>query len=93
MVVKTYRQFVRKDFSEDELQQRIGKLVGEGVEAGLLMLEILMWYYVLFVRKDTEIEFAGEQHFSYHEKDGNASNQFAFIIIILFEIPLVHLLL
>ena len=36
LVVKTYRQFVRKDFSEDELQQRIRKLVGEGVPAGLL---------------------------------------------------------
>ena len=83
---------MRKDFSEDELQQRIRKLVGEGVAAGLLMLEILMWYYVLLVRRDTEIEFAGEQYFSYHEKDGNAGNQFAFIII-MFEIPLAHLLL
>ena len=48
---------------------------------------------MLLVRKGTEIEFAGEQHFSYYEKDGNASNQFAFIMIILFEIPLAHLLL
>ena len=83
MVANTYRQFVRTKLSEDELQQRIRDLVGEGVRSGVLMLEIPMWYKVLFVRKDTEIEFSGVQHFGYNEKDGNVSNQFAFIDVIL----------
>ncbi len=58
----------------------------------LYLLEARIWLYALFSRRKT-FEFEGKQHFSYSNHNGNASNQQGFIFIILFELPIVHLIL
>lgn len=45
------------------------------------------------MRKGEQLRFRGEQHFSYDKNDGNASNQFAIIMMIAFELPLTHFML
>lgn len=61
--------------------------------APLALFEMRIWYYGLFMRNGERLRFRGEQHFSYDKNDGNASNQFAFIMVVLFEMPLMHVLL
>lgn len=61
--------------------------------ARLLALDARMWFYALFASTRRPIEFPGDAHFSYHTKDGNASNQQGFIFLILVETPILHVLL
>jgi hypothetical protein len=44
------------------------------------------------MRKGELLRYRGEQHFSYDKNDGNVSNQFAMIMVMLFEMPLSHLM-
>ncbi|NKF51308.1 hypothetical protein G3R49_12150 [Shewanella sp. WXL01] len=59
----------------------------------LLMVETRVWSYLLFAHKVKPQHFEGEQHFYSDLKDGTQSNQLGFIMIMLFELPIVHLLL
>ena len=61
--------------------------------ARLLALEARMWFYALFASIRRPPGFPGEAHFSYHAIDGNASNQQAFIVLILVETPVLHVLI
>ncbi|MEO7062924.1 MAG: hypothetical protein ABI082_04015, partial [Dokdonella sp.] len=58
-----------------------------------LAFEVRMWFYALFANAKRTLTFAGEEHFSYHAKDGHASNQQGFIFLIAFELPIMHVLL
>jgi hypothetical protein len=60
--------------------------------APFALFEARIWSYGLFMRKGERLKFRGEQHFSYDKNEGNASNQFALIMLMLFEMPLSHLL-
>ena len=75
------------------ISQPIEKLLGKGVISAILSFEARVWTYALFAKNINCDFFSGEQHFSYHKKDGTQSNQLGFIIIILFELPVMHLLL
>jgi len=37
--------------------------------------------------------FQGQRHFNYHKKDGAQSNSLGFVFIMLFELPILHMLL
>lgn len=56
----------------------------------IALFESRVWYYGLLMRNGGRLSFKGEQHFKYEKNDGNASNQIALIMIILFEVPLTH---
>ncbi|PAJ75061.1 hypothetical protein CJF42_07070, partial [Pseudoalteromonas sp. NBT06-2] len=45
-----------------------------------------------FSKKIRQQYFTGDSHFTCHKKDGTQSNQLGFILIILFELPIMHLL-
>lgn len=66
---------------------------GDTPVARLLAFEVRMWFYALFVSAKRKLVFAGDEHFSCHAKDGHASNQQGFILLILIELPIVHVLL
>ena len=66
---------------------------GDSAITRLLVLEARMWFYALFASGRRPTQFPGEAHFSTHAKDGNASNQLGFIMLILFELPIAHVLL
>jgi hypothetical protein len=71
----------------------ISEPIGVGVLAKLLNFETRMWSFALFSQRIKQENYKGDHHFSYHQKDGAQSNLLGFIIIILFELPLAHLLL
>lgn len=75
---------------------RDGGNVDEAMESALsskpVLFEARIWYYGLFLRRGERLAFRGEQHFGYANNGGNASNQFAFLMVILFEMPLAHLI-
>ncbi len=76
---------------DQALQGAMEKKLGTSFSSRLALFEARVWLYALF--KPRHPRYAGEQHFSYAKLDGNASNQLGFIIAILFELPLAHLLL
>ncbi|WP_144395580.1 hypothetical protein [Pleionea sediminis] len=90
LIFKTYRSLSKGDVNEEKLKAGVRKHIGEGVGANLLIFELLMWYYsILSWRKKTVFE--GDNFFTYHSKDGNASSQLAFVIVTAIGIPIVHL--
>ncbi|MEO5558928.1 MAG: hypothetical protein ABIO49_04080 [Dokdonella sp.] len=66
---------------------------GDTPVAQLLAFEVRLWFYALFATAKRQLVFAGDEHFSCHAKDAHASNQQGFILLILIELPIVHLLL
>lgn len=75
------------------IEEPINRFLGETLVAKLLSFEIRMWTYALFAGRINTAQFRGKQHFSYHQKDGAESNLLGFIILIIFELPIMHLLL
>lgn len=75
------------------ISQPIESIVGKGVISALLSFEARVWTYALFSKNIKQHNFNGDIHFSCHKKDGTQSNQLGFILIILFELPIMHLLL
>lgn len=75
------------------ISQPIEKTLGKGAISSLLSFEARVWTYALFSKKIKQQYFTGDSHFSCHKKDGAQSNQLGFILIILFELPVMHMLL
>lgn len=71
----------------------IQHFVGNGITASVLAFETRMWTYALFGKSISFAQFGGQQHFSYHNKDGAQSNAMGFILLMLLEIPLLHIVL
>ncbi len=82
--------------SEDpdlSIETPIKRYLGEGPVAQLLSLETRMWTYALFSNRVNIENFRGDQHFSYHKKDGTQSNLLGFVLLIALEAPIMHLFL
>jgi hypothetical protein len=73
------------------LQAGIENKLGKSFSTQLVFWEARIWLYALF--KPNNPRYAGDRHFSYAKQHGNASNQMGFILAILLEMPLAHLLL
>ncbi len=93
-LVRRIRALMRLSGDADEaLASAIhDRFAGTGL-APFALFEARIWYYGLFMRRGDQLRFAGRQHFSYDKNDGNVSNQFALIMVMLFEMPLSHLML
>lgn len=85
---------MRLDGNADEAMATAirARFAGTGF-APFALFEARIWYYALFMRRGERLRFAGQQHFSYDKNDGNVSNQFALIMVMLFEMPLSHFML
>ncbi len=75
------------------ISQPIEKLLGKSAISALLTFEARVWTYALFSKKIKRQSFAGDSHFTSHKKDGTQSNQLGFLLFILFELPMTHMLL
>ena len=75
------------------IEKPIKQYLGEGPVAKLLSFETRMWTYALFSKRVKLENFSGQQHFTYHKKDGAQSNLHGFLFLIAFETPIMHLLL
>ena len=71
----------------------IEKVFGSSLFSSILSLEGRVWSFALFASQIQSSAYRGNQHFYYDKKDGAHSNLLGFILLIVIEIPLVHLLL
>ncbi|AGP80549.1 hypothetical protein I533_02780 [Alteromonas mediterranea MED64] len=71
----------------------IEKVFGPSLFSSILSLEGRVWSFALFASQIKSSAYRGNQHFYYDTKDGAQSNLFGFMLLIIIEIPLVHLLL
>lgn len=93
-LVRKMRALARLDGNVDDAMARtIRGRLGRGAAGWFALFEARIWYYGLFMRDGARLRFRGERHFSYDKNEGNASNQIAVIMLIVFELPLSHLLL
>ncbi len=86
----------RGDDVDEAIRQPVERLFGTGVLAQVMQLEARVWTWLLFGHRLTSAENQDKhriQTFSVHNKDGAQSNALGFILLIAFEIPIVHLLL
>jgi len=75
------------------ISEPIENILGKGPISTLLSFEARVWTYTLFSKRISQQYFAGDKHFSCYKKDGAQSSQLGFILIILFELPFMHILL
>ena len=85
LLVRRCTVLLRRGGNVDEVMESV-------LSNKLVLFEARIWYYGLFLRRGERLVFQGEQHFSYANNGGNASNQFGFLMVILFEMPLAHLI-
>ncbi|GAB2684592.1 hypothetical protein [Aliiglaciecola aliphaticivorans] len=93
-VIFAIKGALSKDSDPDmAISQPIERILGKGTVSLILSFEARVWTYALFSKQIKRQNFMGEHHFSYHMKDGTQSNQLGFILIMLFELPIMHMLL
>lgn len=59
----------------------------------VLAFEVRLWFWALFGSAKRSFAFAGDRHFGTHAKDGHASNQQGFLLLVGAEIPILHVVL
>ena len=84
---------VNKEDPDLAVAHPIEKMFGASFFSSILALEGRVWSFALFASRINSSAYRGNQHFYYDKKDGAQSNLFGFILLIIIEIPLVHLLL
>ena len=93
-VVVAIRAALRNDKDPDRaIGDPINKYLGQTFISAIMQFDIRMWTYALFPKKVRSENFVGDKHFYSHLKDGVQSFLQGFVFLIIFEIPLVHLLL
>ena len=75
------------------IEEPIKRYLGDGLVAKVFSFETRLWTYALFASRIKPERFNGEQHFTYHQKDGAQSNLLGFILLIIIELPIAHVLL
>lgn len=95
LIASTLRLVVRlaRERNPDyALREGVERTLGAALASRILAFDMRMWLHVFAGTRRTW-DYAGDAHFSYHRKDGNASNQQAFLILLLIDLPIGHGLL
>ena len=91
LLVHKVRGMLRASGNVDQvLRASLADKFGKGWLGRLAHFEARIWYYGLFMRKDARLQFAGQQHFSYANNDGNIHHQFCLVMLLIFDMPLSH---
>lgn len=75
------------------IESVITNKLGNGFVSRLLIFETRMWLFLFCGHRITKDLFDGDEHFSYHNKDGAQSNAIGFLLVILLELPIMHIVL
>ncbi len=78
---------------DDAIAAPVYKWLGSGLVAKIMCFEARMWSFLIFNKRIKQENYQGDLHFSYHRKDDIHGTALGFIWLIVFEIPIVHLLL
>jgi FtsH-binding integral membrane protein len=84
------------DKSQDpdlSISEPIESIVGKSAISQLLCFEARVWTYLLFSSRISKNNFEGNSHYYGYKKDGTKSNLMGFIMLIAFELPIMHLIL
>jgi hypothetical protein len=83
----------RSEDPDQSIEKSIKQYFGAGPVATFLSFETRMWTFVFIANRIKSEHFSGDQHFSYHQKDGAQSNLQGLIFLMAFEMPIMHLFL
>lgn len=93
-VVVAIRASLQKNRDPDlSISEPIEHFVGQSTITKLLSFEARVWTYFLFAKHINKSHFTGEMHFYGDRKDGTQSNLLGFILLMVFEMPIMHLVL
>ena len=93
-VILAIKASLQKNKDPDlSISEPIEKHLGTTAISKILTFEARVWTYFLFARKVKQNHFIGHSHFYGHNKDGAQSNQLGFILVMAFELPIMHLIL
>lgn len=91
--IAVHASLVNKEDPDLAVANPIEKIFGSSLFSSILSIEGRVWSFALFAYQIKSSAYRGDQHFFYDKKDGAQSNLLGFILLIIIEIPLVHLLL
>ena len=78
---------------DEAIAQPVQRKFGTTLFSSLLCFETRMWTFALFSSRIRKRDYRGQQHFSYHQKDGANTHLLGFMLIMLLELPIMHMLL
>lgn len=84
--------FARDGNPDYALREAVRRRLGTTLTARIMAFDMRMWLQV-FAGARRRWTYAGDAHFRYDRKDGNAGNQQAFLILMLIDLPIGHALL
>lgn len=78
---------------DESIERPIKSLFGNSFIGEIFSIEARVWSFILFPKHIKKTNYSGQHHFDYHKKDDAKIDSLGFIFLILFEIPIIHLLL
>ena len=84
---------LRKEDPDLAISNPVKRIFGSSFFSTILCFEGRVWSFALFSSKIQSSAYRGNQHFFYDQKDAAQSNLLGFLVLILIEIPLLHMLL
>lgn len=78
---------------DEAISNAIASKFGSGIIGSIMTFEATMWTYFLKAQRINCDAFSGIEHFSVDQKDGTKSNLLGFILLMMFELPIMHLVL
>jgi len=78
---------------DESIERPIKKLFGDKLMGDVFSIEARVWAFILFPKYIKKANYSGQHHFDYHKKDDAKVDSLGFVFLILFEIPIVHLVL
>lgn len=78
---------------DEAISNAIASKFGSGIIGSIMTFEATMWTYFLKAQRINRDAFSGIEHFSVDQKDGTKSNLLGFILLMMFELPIMHLVL
>lgn len=82
---------VKNEDPDLSVEKPVRKYFGQTFVGSILCFEIRMWIFAFFSKNIKRENFRGDMHFTYHEKDGTQGDLMGYIMLIAFEMPLMHL--
>jgi len=89
---------IKSAFKQDNdpdlaISEPLEKFFGKSITTQLMQFDIRLWSFVIFPSKINPNNYRGKKHFYGHLKDGTQSFLQGFVFVILFEMPIMHVVL
>jgi hypothetical protein len=97
-IISTFVFAIKSAFNQNKdpdlvISDPLEKILGQSITTQLMQFDIRLWSFALFPSKINSDNYTGELHFYGDLKDGAQSFLQGFVFVILFEIPIMHVIL